>query len=72
MRLSLDRALLCIQLIVEGDSIRSTERITGVLRDTIRALLVKAGERCENLLAETIIRVRVPDVECEEMWAMSA
>jgi hypothetical protein len=37
MRLPLDRALLCIQLIVEGNSVRSTERITGVHRDTILA-----------------------------------
>jgi transposase-like protein/IS1 family transposase len=68
MRLSLDRALLCIQLIVEGNSIRSTERITGVHRDTILALLVKAGQRCEKLLAETIKAVQVRDVECDEMW----
>jgi IS1 family transposase len=68
MRLPLDRALLCIQLIVEGNSIRSGERISGVHRDTILALLVKAGERCEKLLADTITRVRVRDVECDEMW----
>jgi transposase-like protein len=57
MHLSLDRALLCIQLIVEGNSIRSTERITGVHRDTILALLIKAGERSEKLLADMITRV---------------
>ncbi len=39
----LDRALLCLQLIVEGNSIRSTERITGVHRDTILALPAMAG-----------------------------
>jgi len=68
MRIPLDRALLCLQLIVEGNSIRSVERVTGVHRDTILALLVKAGERCEKLLADTIIKVRVRDVECDEMW----
>jgi IS1 family transposase len=68
MRLSLDRALLCIQLIAEGNSIRSTERITGVHRDTILTLLVKAGERCEKLLDETVKAVQVRDVECDEMW----
>lgn len=72
MRLSLDRALLCIQLIVEGNSIRSTERITGVHRDTILALLVKAGERCEKLLADTITRLRVRDVQADEMWGFVA
>ncbi len=72
MRLSLDRALLCIQLIVEGNSIRSTERITGVHSDTILALLVKAGERCEKLLADTITALRVRDVEADEMWGFVA
>jgi lambda repressor-like predicted transcriptional regulator len=72
MRLSLDRALLCIQLIVEGNSIRSTERITGVHRDTILALLVKAGERCEKLLADTITGLRVRDVQADEMWGFVA
>jgi len=68
MRILLDHALLCIQLIVEGNSIRSTERITGVHRDTILALLVKAGERCERLLADSITSVPVRDVECDEIW----
>jgi IS1 family transposase len=68
MRLSLDRALLCIQLIVEGNSIRSTERITGVHRDTILALVVRAGEKCERLLAEKIAGLKVRDVQCDELW----
>jgi IS1 family transposase len=72
MRLPLDRALLCIQLIVEGNSIRSTERITGVHRDTILALLVKAGERCEKLLADTIAGLHVRDVQADEMWGFVA
>lgn len=72
MRLSLDRALLCIQLIVEGNSTRSTERITGVHRDTILSLLVKAGQRCEQLLADTITGLRVRDVQADEMWGFVA
>jgi hypothetical protein len=43
MRLPLDRALFCLQLLLEGNSIRSTERITKVHRDTILSLLEVAG-----------------------------
>lgn len=68
MRLPLDRALLCLQLVVEGNSVRSTERITGVHRDTILALVVKAGEKCERLLAEKITGLQVRDVQCDELW----
>jgi IS1 family transposase len=46
--------------------------ISGVHRDTILALLVKAGERCEKLLADTITNIRVQDVECDEMWGFVA
>jgi|ERR1700674_1027677 len=50
MRLSLDRALLCLQLIVEGHSVRSTERITGVHRDTVLARSASRGEMREALV----------------------
>jgi len=54
MRISLDKALLCLSLLVEGNSIRSTERITGIHRDTITNLLVLT-----NRLARIIDRSRI-------------
>src|ERR1700677_2184048 len=45
-----DKALLAIQLLLEGTSIRSTERVTKLHRDTIMRLLVLAGERCITLM----------------------
>ena len=41
---------------------------TGLDRTTIARLLVLAGERCENLLADTVQNLRVRDVEADEMW----
>ncbi len=68
MRLSLDKAILCIQLIVEGNSLRSTTRIACVNLRTVIDLLVLIGERCETLLESRICGVRVADVECDEIW----
>lgn len=68
MRLPVDRALLCVQLLCEGNSVRSTERITGVHRDTILALLTLAGQRCEKLMEDKIASVKVRDVQVDEMW----
>ena len=68
MYLSADRAALAVQLLIEGNSIRSTERITNLDRNTIMRVLVLAGERCEKLLADTITKLRVRDVEADEMW----
>jgi transposase-like protein len=47
MYVSQERAVMALQLLLEGNSIRSTERITGMDRNTIMSLLVKAGERCQ-------------------------
>lgn len=68
MRLPMDKALLCLKLLVEGNSIRSTERITGVEKKTIISLLVLAGEKCERLLDEKLRDVPVRDVQADEMW----
>ena len=68
MRLPVEIAISIVRLFVEGCSVRSIERVTGVHRDTILRVLVLAGERCERLLADTIQNLQVRDVEADEMW----
>ena len=68
MTLAEDKALAVLQLLVEGCSIRSTERITGVHRDTILDLLNVMGEKCERLMVEKIKGVSVKHVQCDEIW----
>lgn len=68
MRLSLEKATLCLSLLVEGSSIRSTERITGTHRDTIMRLLQVAGAKCEALLDRLVRGVEVTDVSGDELW----
>jgi len=63
-----DKALLCLQLLVEGNSVRSTERITGVHRDTILDLLVMVGEKCERTMEDRIKGLSVTDVQADEIW----
>lgn len=68
MRLDLDKAVLCLSLLVEGSSIRSTERITGTHRDTIMRLLQVAGAKCEALLDRLVRGVQVADLQADELW----
>jgi len=68
MRLDMDKAVLCLSLLTEGSSIRSTERVSGVHRDTICRLLRKAGEKCEALLNRLVQGVQVEDVQADELW----
>jgi transposase-like protein/IS1 family transposase len=68
MRLPLEKAISVIQHLVEGCSIRSTERITGVEKRTILSLLALVGQRCEKLMEEKIKSLKVKDVSCDEIW----
>jgi transposase-like protein len=68
MYISETKAVLALQLLLEGNSIRSTERITNLDRNTIMSLLVKSGERCERILESTIVGLTVKDVEADEIW----
>jgi IS1 family transposase/transposase-like protein len=68
MRLPLEKALSVLQHLVEGCSIRTTERITGVEKRTILSLLALVGHRCEKLLLEQIKGLTVSDVQCDEIW----
>jgi transposase-like protein/IS1 family transposase len=68
MYLPLEKAEMVLRLLVEGNSIRSIERITGVEKKTVLKLLVLAGEKCERLLSEKLRGVAVKDVQADEMW----
>ncbi len=67
MRLPLDKAVSVIQHLVEGCSIRTTERITGVEKRTILSLLGLVGQRCE-IMEERIRGLQVKEVACDEIW----
>ena len=64
-----ERGLLALRMLMEGNSVRSTERLTDIHRDTILKLLVLCGERCEKVLGRLIVKVPVEDVQCDEIWA---
>ena len=66
------KALLALQLIVEGNSLRTVHRITGLGRNTILRLVELAGERCETLLATKVRKVPATDVQCDEIWGFVA
>jgi transposase-like protein/IS1 family transposase len=63
-----DKALLAIQLLIEGTSIRSTERITGLHRDTILRLFVLAGERCIALMDAKMRNLKCEQIQSDEIW----
>jgi transposase-like protein/IS1 family transposase len=63
-----DRAALAVQLLIEGNSIRSTERITKLDRNTIMRVLILAGERCQSLMDERMRNLTFKYLQCDEIW----
>ena len=68
MRLQKAKAILCLKLLVEGNSIRSTERISEVHRDTILHLIEVIGGRCEQVMEEQIKDIPLQYVQADEIW----
>jgi transposase-like protein/IS1 family transposase len=72
MRLQMEKATAILKLLVEGMSLRSIERVTGVHRDTIMRLLILAGERCAVLLDSRMRNVRASRIQADEIWCYVA
>jgi IS1 family transposase len=64
-----DKALLAIQLLIEGTSVRTVERITALHRDTIIRLLVLAGERCISLMDAKMRGLKCKQIQADEIWS---
>jgi IS1 family transposase len=63
-----DKKLTIISSLLEGNSVRSTERMTGVHRDTICRLLVQVGDRSTAVLDGAMQNLRCGFVQCDEIW----
>jgi len=68
IRLDRKTVKVCVKLLVEGNSIRATERISEVHRDIVLHLLNVVGARCARLMEEKIVNVPVGYVEADEIW----
>jgi IS1 family transposase len=66
--LSREEAISVLHLLVEGNSLRSVQRLTGVHRDTAARLMVRAGERCRALLDSRMRGLLLNHVQCDEIW----
>lgn len=57
-----------IAALVEGASIRSVERMTGVHRDTIMRLMVRTGQGCANLMDSYMQNLKCQNIQVDEIW----
>lgn len=64
-----DKVVLVLRLLLEGNSIRSTQRISDLDKNTIMRILTLAGEKCEHIMAERVRNIVARDLECDEIWS---
>jgi IS1 family transposase len=68
-RLSVAERAQIIACLVEGNSIRSTARLTGAARNTITTLLVNLGKAVSEFQDRTLRNLPATRIECDEIWA---
>jgi len=69
MRIGMDAAESILSLVVEGTSVRAAERLTGTNRSTICDLVMIVGQQCEAWLDRTMVGIRAPEIEMDEIWS---
>ncbi|MFZ0801316.1 MAG: IS1 family transposase [Terriglobales bacterium] len=68
-RLNIQRRAQVIGALIEGNSIRSTARMTGVSKDAILKLIPDMGAVCAAFHNSMVRGVKVQRVQCDEVWS---
>jgi IS1 family transposase len=63
-----EKQIAVLKCLVEGNSIRGTERITGVYRNTVCRLLERFGRACESWLDLSLCNLNLSHIELDEIW----
>ncbi len=67
--LSMDKKVAVISALVEGCSIRSTSRMTGVAKGTILRLLAEVGTTCADYQNRAIRNINAKRIQVDEIWS---
>src|SRR6267154_2767088 len=68
-KLPLEKRVQILSMLVEGSSMRSISRITGVSINTVTKLLEDAGRVCAAYHVATVHGVTAKRVQCDEIWS---
>jgi len=69
MHLPVEKGIAALELLLEGCSVNTAQRLSGVHHTTILSLLILVGEKSERLLGKTIVNVPVTEVQADEIWS---
>ena len=68
-QLSTDKRAHILHLLLEGVSMRSVSRLTGASINTVKKLLIDAGEACGKFHDENVRGVEAAKIQCDELWS---
>src|SRR5688572_8280996 len=57
-----------LKCLTDGVSIRATERILDVHRDTVLRFMLKVGEGCDRLMDQQMRGLECQNVQVDEIW----
>lgn len=57
-----------VRALVEGNSIRSTVRMTGVSKNTVIKLLLDLADACAAYHDSNVRNLKVRRLQCDEIW----
>ena len=66
--LTREESLSVLHLLVEGNSLRSIQRLTGVHRDTVARLMVRVGARLRDVMDRRFRNLELDHLQCDEIW----
>jgi IS1 family transposase len=68
-RLPIEIRVQILSMLVEGSSLRSISRITGVSINTVTKLLVDAGKDCSDFHDKHVVGIQSKSLQCDEIWS---
>lgn len=68
-KLSLAQRTQLLSCLVEGNSLRSTSRMTGIAVNTVMRFLADAGRVCSVYQDQAFRNLKVQRVQCDEIWS---
>jgi len=67
-RLTVEKRVQVISALVEGNSLRSTVRMTGIAMNTIQKLLADLGTACAEYQDKAMRNLKCKHIQCDEIW----
>ena len=70
-KLSTEERKSVVAALVEGNSLRSVTRMTGVHRTTVMKLLCDLGRACSEYQYKVFRNLRCKQIQCDEIWSFT-